>query len=643
MPLTFGQVFAQGDLGASQQLLGKLPDGRTVPLQVDVKARHADGSVRHAVMSAMLPKLAAAQTQRIILAKGTAPGAGSAPTAAALLAAGFSAGVQIDLAGVRYSASADSLLRSGKVTPWLNGPVTAEWLVSSPLVKSDGTPHPHLAARFAIRTYSGVKQARVDVSIENNWAFEPAPRNFKYDAQILVGGRTVYKKADLTHYHHARWRKVLWWGDEPSLHVVHNVPYLLATRALPNYDRSVRVSHARLDEIKSHFTARSEPMAVGNASPYMPATGGRDDIGLLPGWAATYLLTMDERAKDATLGTADLAGSWSIHYRDKATGRPVSLHDYPYMTVAGQKNDTLNPVTKNYENFPACAAAGACTNPNAHDMSHQPSFAYLPYIVTGDHYYLEELQFWGMFDAFFSNPGYRQGISGLVKPDQVRGQAWGLRSIANAAYITPDNDPLKKPLDSIVKANLKWYNDHYTNNAQANKLGVLSHGYAIVYANNTGLAPWMDDFFTSAVGHVAELGYRDALPLLKWKAKFPIGRMTAPEACWVTAAMYSMKVRDKAEGEVYNTLGKAWKASTPPNLLSAPCGSRLMASVLGLSVGEMTGYSKSPAGYPANMQPALAYAADVGGSAGAEAWQRFMARSVKPNYGNGPAFAIIPR
>jgi hypothetical protein len=57
----------------------------------------------------------------------------------------------------------------------------------------------------------------------------------------------------------------------------------------------------------------------------------------------------------------------------------------------------------------------------------------------------------------------------------------------------------------------------------------------------------------------------------------------------------------------------------------------------------MTGYSSSTSGMPSNLQPALAYAADAGGKAGREAWQRFMARSVKPDYGTAPQFAIVPR
>ena len=57
-PLTFGQVFAVGAMSATARLSGVRDDGTAVPLQMDVKATHADGSVRHAVLSAVLPRLA---------------------------------------------------------------------------------------------------------------------------------------------------------------------------------------------------------------------------------------------------------------------------------------------------------------------------------------------------------------------------------------------------------------------------------------------------------------------------------------------------------------------------------------------------------------------------------------------------------
>jgi len=68
-----------------------------------------------------------------------------------------------------------------------------------------------------------------------------------------------------------------------------------------------------------------------------------------------------------------------------------------------------------------------------------------------------------------------------------------------------------------------------------------------------------------------------------------------------------------------------------------------MGQVLKLKPGEMSGYAFSTTGMPSDLQPALAYAADAGGKAGQEAWRKFMARSVKPDYGTAPQFAIVPR
>ncbi|QYF95974.1 hypothetical protein KY495_07975 [Massilia sp. PAMC28688] len=644
MPLTFGQVFAQGDLGSGETLKGVLDNGTVIALQLDVKARHDDGSVRHAVISTRAPQLLPGQRVSVDLIKDGAAAPAVPTTPDDLLARGFSAGVSIMLGGQPYTASADALLRSGHYKTWLSGPMASEWLVSAPLVSASGVAHPHLTARFAVRAAPGESRARVDVTLENNWAYEAAPQNFTYDAQIMVGDRLAYSKAALTHFHHARWRKVLWWGSAPQIHIRHHSGYLIATRALPNYDTSVVVSETALASLKSQFTgARTEPMGTGMAVTYMPATGGRPDIGLLPGWAASYLLSMDKRAKDVMLGTADLAGSWSAHYRDRLTDKPVSLHDFPYMTLAGTRGDTFNPATRKYEAFPPCATSSACAVPYTVDASHQPGFAYLPYLVTGDYYYLEELQFWAVWNSFVGNPHYREFGRGLVKPDQVRGQAWALRTIGQAAYISPDDDPLRAQLRFIVESNMAWYNSQYTHNAAANKLGVLSHGYAIAYGNGTGVAPWMDDFFTSAVGHLAELGFPDARPLLDWKVQFPIMRMNGQGACWITGAIYTLKIRDTASAPLYASMEQAWKASHSASFADLPCGGPEMAAALKLKVGEMTGYSNSPAGYPSNMQPALAYAADVGGANGVNAWAMLERRTVKPDYGNSPQFAIIPR
>jgi len=642
-PVTFGQVFAVGHMKTTDVLVGRLDDNTLVPLQVDIKARHGDGSVRHAIISAIVPNLAANATLTMALAKNATATAAATVVPTDLLAQGFTASTSATINGVKYTASVDTLLKAGAKATWLSGNVANEWHVSAPLTTAAGVAHPHLTARFAVRYYSAVKKARVDVTLENNWAFEPNPADFKYDTEVTVGGKVVFTKASLVHSTHARWRKTFWWGgDEPAINPMLNIPYLIATRAVPNYDQTVGILPSLLTDLAtSAKSATMEPMGSGLWTTYMPMTGAHEDIGLLPSFAATYLLTMDKGAREATLRSSDLAGSFSSHYRDKKTDRPVSLKNFPYMTINGNYGDTWNPATNQMEAFASCSN---CGSPFTHDLPHQPSMAYLPYLVTGDYYYLEELQFWAMFNTFSSNPNYRGFDKGILSSEQTRGQAWGLRTLADAAYITPDADVLKADLNYFLDSNLDWYNATYTNNKSANKLGVIVNGYAYSYSANTGIAPWQDDFFTSAVGHTADLGYAKASALLAWKSKFPVGRMTDPGVCWVDAAIYILNIRPTENSAVYGTLAEAYTLTRGAPFMALPCGGMAMETIMGgKAVNDMAQISDGNMGYPSNLQPALAYSVDSGNPSAKAAWALFMSRPIKPDYRYGAQFSIVPR
>lgn len=626
VPFTFGQVFAVGHLQPGTGLHGRLDNGDEVPLQLDEKARHADGSVRHAIVSGILPTLFASEKRKMALVPGLRPPEEGIKNF-------VTSRVAVTIEGVLYEA----FNRDDFDRVWMSGPVVTEFSWSAPLMNAKGEAHPHLHARFATRCYIG-ERTRIDVTVENDWAYEPGPQNFIYDLLLEVEGKKVFEQKALTHYHHARWRKVFWAGEAPNVHIRHDPRYLIDTRALPNYDTSIQVLDAKPNAADG---TAFEMMSVGAAMRAMPTTGGRGDIGLLPSWAAAWLLNQGPNSAAVTLGTADLAGSWSMHYRDKDTDKPISLIDYPYMTLLGNSGDTLNPATKKREAFPG-GLKGLTDTPNKHDVSHQPNLAYLPYLMTGDLYYLEELQFWAMYNVFSSNPGYRENRKGLVHRDQVRGQAWALRTLAEAAYITPDDDRLKSNFTEIVDNNLAWYNAEYTDNPDANKLGLNATNYAVIYNGKLGVGPWQDDFFTQAIGHVAELGFAEAERLLRWKTKFVIERMIGKGACYVFAASYSLNVRATVGGPIFDNIADVYRATIPAEQLALACGDAALAKALKLQPGEMTGYSKIGTGYPSNMQPALAYAADVSED-GKRAWKLFMSRSVKPDYSTSPQFAIVPR
>lgn len=669
VPVTFAQVFAPGDVPASQPLRAVIEEtGESLAVQVDRKARHADGSLRHAVASLVLPALGAGATRTVVFERGSGEASGTGPTLAALLATGYDSRVEITLAGRRYAASSRTLLQAGTPVTWIAGPVATEWMVAAALTTDDGHAHPHLSARFHVRAHAHSPRVLTDVTVENVWTHEPAPQSFRYDVTVRVNGEVRYARAGLTHLHHARWRQTFWSGGSPEVHVVHDVRYLLSTGALPSYDPALvgNITPAHLQSYREFWRHEDRtysdggvrltadkigPMGLGLATQAMPDGGAHDDIGPLPRWTAVYLLSQDPAARTATLGMGDLAGSWSIHYRDKKTGLPVTLDDYPYVSLTDNRDDTRNPATGHYEQAAPCTSRQACATPYEPDTAHQPSFAYVPYLVTGDYYYLEELHFWTTYNFVAQTPSYRGLARGLFyRGEQDRGQAWSLRTLGHAAYVTPDDHPLKTYFRNKLGENIGFFHQFYVV-GRPNGFGGLKPTYTYPAA-----APWMDDFWTWSIGHLVQMGFDAARPLLRWKAQFSVQRMgfgtsDPSDYCWIFAAAYRLRVAPDERAPMFQTIrevyqnsnGRAVSTGVPFDDRGLPCASIEQAKALGLRPGEMTGYANSPSGYPANMQPALAAAVDSGIPGAAEAWERFIARPVQPDYRAYPVWAVVPR
>jgi hypothetical protein len=663
VPFTFGQVFAAGEMLPSDGLVGKLADGSIVRLQMDVKATHADGTLRHAIISGVLPALAAGQTVKFDLAKSTLSEAGTA-TPQGALAAGLTSTVTLSINNVKYTASLADALATGTPTKWLSGTVASEWFINAPLRTDAGATHPFLTARFGVRWYSGLtKQARVEVVVENDRTFTAA-HQATYDVNVDIAGRSVYAKNNLTHNHHSRWHQYFWWdaSRQPAINVQLNTAYLIASKAVPNYDQSVVVPESTLAAMAKSLTAdNTGPTKIGTIVPYMGMTGGRGDIGPLPDFSVNYLLTMDKRAKDVMLANADGSGSWSMHLRDENTGYPVRT-DNPANRLL-----TLHP---NYNwsgpmPVPRCADEHACDSPYSDDLAHEPSLTFLPYLVTGDYYYLEELHFWAAYNPLGTGPGNHGEGQGLVRWQQVRGQAWSLRTLGQTAYITPDTDPMKAYFTKQVDNNLNFYAQTYVQ-GNPNNLGIYD-GSGAGSAEAVGTAPWQDDFFTWAFGYLTELGFTKAQPILQWKAKFPVGRMTAEGYCWVMGSPYQMPFTRDSKGAVLKSFAELYNANfggdkipddtgdfkAGPNgqkFSALSCGSQAQADFLGYinggyswQAGRMNGYSDTVLGYTANMQPALAVAVGSGTPNAAKAWSIFQNRAAKPDYTKDPQWNIIPR
>lgn len=649
VPFTFGQVFAPGHLLPAEGLAAE-----GVPLQVDVKATHPDGSVRHAVISGVLSRLGAGEKVGLQLVKAPLRLDDLAPLPPDLTAA-----ADILLGGVAYTAT---VKESQFESAWLMGSIVREAIATAPLRTAAGDVHPRLSVRFGVRWCPGAKRARIEFVIENTKTFTAAS-NETYDVALMLNGQVVCERKALTHYHHARWRQVAWTGGEPALIVHPDTAYLIATKAVSNYDQSIVPAESALaDWVAKLNDTNTGPMTIGPMSAYMPMTGGRPDIGPLPQWSALYLLSGDKRAYQVMMAVAEGSGSWSTHYREESTGYPLRVDNEQNKLVSMHMNLAHRgplPVPRFVSN-----EAAASQTPYTADTAHQPSLVYLPYLITGEYFYLEELQFWAAWNPLETDSNNSGNGLGLVRWQQIRGQAWSMRTLGHVAYITPDAHPLKPYFVKMLDNNLSYYQEMAAA-PTANPMGAYDGQYPGAFVNDSGYAPWQDDFFTWSMGYLAELGFEKALPILKWKAKFPVGRMTASGFCWTQATSYYLLFSDGAGKPRYTTFADIYKGNFgdgnarddggatlvhPKGLrfIDQPCGSEEQAEWFRTFMpwwikGRMIGYADSIEGYPANMQPALAVAAASGIENGAKAWQVFDSRTAKPDYRKGPQWAIVPR
>ncbi|HKZ10785.1 MAG TPA: hypothetical protein VJL61_08765 [Rhodanobacteraceae bacterium] len=677
--VTFGQVFKDGDVPRGATLAATL-NGQPVTLQVNPKATNPDGSLRHAVLTAMVPSLPAGAKLPLTLYTGAAL---TGPTIglSQLLATGYDAKISLNIGGTLYTASARSLLQAANLAGacaawdpqcnvWLSGPLASEWVVNGLITASNGTS-PNLRVYFAVRAYSNgtpgtVGRVRTDIIVENSDAFAPQTQP-QYTA-TLTSGSASYTSPALTQYTATRWHKVLWWNnDEPQVYLQQDTQYIQDSKAVSRYmpltpDESflagLRQSCAPLDNC-------DQTKAMGQ-------TGAQESIGPLPRWASVYILDPDVRAYNWMLANTDALGAYGIHYRDAATGWPVSIQKHPYVSIVNwvyantvAQQNTAKGANYRADLLPNCVNNSILTNcstswygtgnPNVWDNAHQPAESYVPYMVTGDYYYMSELAFGASNNNMWPNEAYRGYSQGLIDGShgQVRGKAWVLREMANAAWLLPDSYPLKAEFKADVENSLADWNAKYTNNPDANPLHLMTGGavYSMNGGTRNGMAPWQHNFLTWSAGHAAELGFAGAIDFRNWLAKFEIGLMTDWQSdpthgfCWVQAAAYNVQVKDSAGNWLPSYT--AVYAATFPTLVGLACNSPAMSAITGRQEGEMTGYPYSSTGYPANFQIGLASAADSGLPSALTAWAIFDSRSVKPSgstsYNNYPNFAVIPR
>lgn len=638
LPFALGFAFREGDVPAGSTVVA----GSGVALQATVKNVWPDGSAKTVVLAGTADLQP--NTWRTVTLSVAAPGsAGPSVSLQDLRATGVTASISFGSYGTVTWSGTDW---DAPHAVWISGPQMSSWVYRRP-IGSDA----HLVAWLEVRCYRG---GRVELLpwIENGYLTVSAPGERSGTATFSLNAAPRFSQSLSLRNHQ---RAVLasgstlthWVGGDPQVIWRHDVQYLQATKLVPLYRGATRASSPLYGRLVSQYT----PLAQANFPSAMGSAGYDPSIGLLPEWDVAYLTTGgDPRALRAVIINGYAAGRYGTHFRDQNTQRPARISQHPDLVLEGSSGvvGTGSSSTNTY----TPAASGA--TPPSFASSHQPSIGYMAYLLTGWRYFLEEAQFVASVNLFKQSNTTRQRARGIIETsagaNTTRGAAWSLRAVAQAAAISPDDDPLRDEFATVVGENVAYYHGRYVAAAH-NPLG-LTHPYSSYNgtANPWTSASWMEDFLTGVFGYAWELKvtasgleqrFRD---FLAWKYRSIVGRLGgsgAGEFSYRYAAQYTVPYAPSASSNWSNGSGP-WYGSWGE-----------VARVMGLSTsGEMgqslvSGYPEEATSYWGNLMPAIAYAVDFGAAGAVEGWNRILSASNWPQqaarYDDDPVWGVRPR
>lgn len=561
-PLQFARAFVPGEIPNHAEIV---LDGLAVPTQCDVKKRWGDGSVKFAILAAVVPSLLPGVSTTVQFVN-TVSG-NNAPSDLSTVPA-YDARIILHnpVDGMAVHASAREMLDAGKYSLWTSGPIAQTYLCcdrSAARVYDIGwSGHRSFHPWFVVTVWPGLGKVftRYVGEICNTEAMEAQ----NYNLDLTVGGVGAYSQSSIAHRPATRWSRTAWYGGvpEPKINLYHNVAYLSQTGLVPKYDPAVTIPASVPEAHYANWLTTNR--AIGGAGwwlPVMPTTGGRKDIGLNPSWNVSALLSGDHRDREIMLGQTELAGWWQRHIREGDSaksnlGRTIHCH------TRGTYGFLDSRFPGNAQDAVVIIDLGA-GNGWQSDIAHHPDPFSIPYLMTGDPFFLDGLEMWQGCNSLWGNPGYRNYNHMTCYGDgQPRAMGWMYRTLFSAAALLPDADPLRPVFELMVdEAIAKDEGQRHINstefagNAQhafgAAPIGTTGDGWGghgpppcrwwagaggysatdPIYYNtavaHSASAHWMTMFCIAALGRGRELGF-PADALVEWVAYHVIGQFGTP-------------------------------------------------------------------------------------------------------------------
>ena len=148
--------------------------------------------------------------------------------------------------------------------------------------------------------------------------------------------------------------------------------------------------------------------------------------------------------------------------------------------------------------------------------AHMPAMAYLPFLLTGDPYFLETLQAQAMFHIMEVPQG-----AGIPDLPQMRAVAWMLRSLMQAATVTPATVPSWLLPQAPFKTKLDQVRTAMTARTTDGSPGRFVH--TMDNPGSATVAFWQADFLTAVTAWTTLL-HPEWRPLLDWMLGCQQGR-----------------------------------------------------------------------------------------------------------------------
>ena len=528
VPVTFSRIGADGDFTA-----GITPsiDGEKLPAQVDVLRRAPDGSVRHALVSFVLPKLAAGGKVKIDWLNEIPPIAPEFEVAVFPAKLGIKLVLTTEDGKVLTSdlseIIADDHSAPDRVKTLHGGAVMFEAEVHDVPADAEGSKDAELDVYWRIRQFTGEKSVRVACVVERTKervkGKKRSPQYKFKSVKLLSGEKVLYEEGPFDHLDQTRYRIVAWTGGAlENIHRRANYAYWVKGKFVPRYGwakgpksaKQVDAEYSKRMKMRTMPRRRQGILEPGIILRHMPNTGGRWDLGAYPYWAVSYLMTGAPKTYGYTLhADGNGAGAFFIH---------VSQGGVPGYNVFTVK---IPPQSSGYRP-PLYRLPDGSRTPAQPDHAHTPSLAYISYLLTGDKYYAEEMSFWA---------SYQMGEwphKGLRWHSMDRSFAWSLRMTTDAAFILPDKHPLK---DYFVKGVNKCM-DAMT--AQLVNSGRRVHSPLTGNFQCSGRQDWVNAYRCSAwmyawvvwsLGNTAEKGFDKAAPVRDWAAEYIVELYTSDD------------------------------------------------------------------------------------------------------------------